>query len=481
MRPSPSILLQVAGLVLVSVLAAQATALGVLLLAPPPPPPTMTIDGVAAALRSPAPPAVLRRRVADAPPAQEARPAPLSTLIAAGLADALSVRPASVRVTLMGGISAEGRSDATAGSAPFTVVRRSSTGAATSFRASVLPPSIEAATLLRASGVALPPFKAAVRRADGRWTIVEPHDPLFSPARLRMLAAFGLSLLALAPLVWWSARRLTRPVRLMAEAAERLGTDPASSPLPTTSGPAEVREAARAFNRMRDALLRHADERATMTAAIAHDLRTPLTSLRLRAEVAPEPERSRMVEDIARMERMIVEALSLARGDHENGPREACDLSELAAAAVEHAAARGLDVRLTRSDPAPVRVEPEAVLRALANLVDNACRYGGRARVGVAAADRHAVVTVEDDGGGPAHADLERLFEPFIRGEPSRNRDTGGAGLGLTSARRIARRHGGEVVLRTRQGSSALTAVLTLPLGPAPSASPAPAPPRRTG
>ncbi len=468
MKPSPSILLQVAALVLVSVLAAQSVAFGVLLLAPPPPPTPMTVAAVVGAFQAqpdqPLPPG-LARRTSDRPPDPGRRGgAAVSALILLSLADALDASPESVRVSLVGR-SATAPALEGGDASSFTVVRGRPSGVSGSgFRPPSPAMTAVVATLIRDGGVVLPPFRAAVRRFDGLWTVVEPREPLLSPARQRVLTAFALSLLALAPLVWWSARRLTRPIRLMAEAAERLGADPASPPLPA-SGPAEVREASRAFNRMREALLRHADQRAAMTAAIAHDLRTPLTSLRLRAELAPEPERGRMAEDIGRMDAMIAEALSLARGRHEEGERELCDLADLTAATVDDAVARGLDARTSHLEPAPVEADPDALRRALGNLVDNACRYGRLARVSVRVEAGHAAVTVEDAGSEPPPTDLERLFEPFVRGEPSRSRATGGAGLGLTSARQIARRHGGEVTLKARSPSG-LTAVLTLPSAP---------------
>jgi signal transduction histidine kinase len=149
--------------------------------------------------------------------------------------------------------------------------------------------------------IPLAPFETAVRSADGRWMLIRPREPLWSPGRLRLLLAFGLSAVLLAPLAWWSARRLTRPVQLFAEAAERLGLDPGAPSL-KVEGPLEVRTAAASFNLMQERLREYIRGRTAMVAAIAHDLRTPLTGLRLRAESAPDPERARMAADIARME-----------------------------------------------------------------------------------------------------------------------------------------------------------------------------------
>ena len=456
---------RVAGLVAASVAVAQALAFGVLLLWPPPEPPRMGVQSVLAAfgateasLRA----AGLERRISAAPP-RGARGG-LQQLIALSIAGGLNRRPEDVRVALLGGADASGvflpgpRSGATT-----VVVRRPSAAAPGPAIATALMQVSTPATLLRALPPTLPPFRAAVLRPDGRWTVVGPREPLVSPWRLRVLAAFAAGALLLAPLAWWSARRLTRPVSLFAEAADRLGLDPGAPALPV-EGPAEVRLAAASFNRMQDRLRAYVDGRTAMLAAIAHDLRTPLTGLRLRAETAPPRERERMAADIARMEAMIAQVLAFVRGEQVREPREPIDLAELAAACVRDFAEQGAEVVLDGREPLPLQGEPLNLRRALNNLLDNALSYGARARVSACRSGPDALVTVADDGPGLPEASLEAVFEPFARLESSRSRATGGVGLGLPTARGIVRAHGGDIRL-VNGVDGGLRAEVRIPLG----------------
>ncbi|RZJ85778.1 MAG: HAMP domain-containing protein, partial [Brevundimonas sp.] len=292
------------------------------------------------------------------------------------------------------------------------------------------------------------PFVASLQLPDGRWATVErPHD-LLSPWQARLLMTLLISLLLLAPLVWWFARRLTRPIRAFAAAAERLGTDPEAPQLAPT-GPAEVRTAITTFNAMQTGLKDHMRQRSQTIAAIAHDLRTPLTRLRFRAEQAPEHVRDRMAADIEEMDALIGQAMAYVRGQAAPERREAFDLARLAAECVDRFAETGADVVFIGHDPLPVLADPDALQRALDNLIGNALRYAGAARVVAYAEDGEALICVEDKGPGLPEEDLERVFEPFFRGERSRNRDTGGVGLGLAVARQAARAGGGVVARLT--------------------------------
>ena len=203
--------------------------------------------------------------------------------------------------------------------------------------------------------------------------------------------------------------------------------------------------------------------RSQTVAAIAHDLRTPLTRLRFRAEQAPDSVRDRMAADIEEMDALIATAMAYVRGEATPDRSEPFDLAELAADCATGFSETGASVTFSGEPPVPVVADPAALRRALANLIANAVKFGGGARVHAAAADGTAVLTVEDDGPGLAESELEAVFEPFYRGERSRSRETGGAGLGLSVARQAARAHGGDVVLETRPGGG-LTARLTLPL-----------------
>ena len=306
------------------------------------------------------------------------------------------------------------------------------------------------------------PFAASVLQPDGRWATVEPPQGLLSPWQMRVLLALGISLLLLAPLVWWMARRLTRPIRVFAEAAERLGADPEAEPL-TLSGPSEVRTAIHAFNEMQASLRDHMRRRTQTVAAIAHDLRTPLTRLRFRAEQAPEAVRDRMAADIEEMDALIGQAMAYVRGEAAPDRREALDLDTLAADCAAGFSETGGAVTFDGGGELAVEADHASLRRALGNLIANAVKYGGAARVKAFAQDGRAVVLVEDEGPGLPDDELEAVFEPFHRAERSRSRETGGAGLGLTVARQAARAHGGDVTLANRTGGG-LTARLTLPL-----------------
>lgn len=315
---------------------------------------------------------------------------------------------------------------------------------------------------LQADRVTFAPFAASVRQADGRWATVEPPKGLLSPWQQRVLLALVISMLLLAPLVWWMARRLTRPIRVFADAAERLGADPDAEPL-APSGPSEVRTAIAAFNDMQASLRAHMRQRAQTIAAIAHDLRTPLTRLRFRAEQAPETVRDRMAADIEEMDALIAQAMAFVRGETTPERREVFDLDALAAACADGFIETGAAVVFDGGGELSVRADPGALRRALGNLIGNAVKYAGAARVTAFAEGGEAVVMVEDEGPGLPDDELEAVFEPFRRGERSRNRETGGAGLGLTVARQAARAHGGDVIVTNRK-KKGLSARLTLPL-----------------
>lgn len=315
---------------------------------------------------------------------------------------------------------------------------------------------------LLADRLTFAPFSASMRLPDGRWAVVEPPRGLLAPWQTRILISLLISAVLLAPLVWWMARRLTRPIRVFAHAAERLGADPEAEPL-AASGPREVRTAISAFNDMQASLRRHMRQRTQTVAAIAHDLRTPLTRLRFRAEQAPPVAAQRMAADIEEMDALIAQAMAYVRGEQPPQRRERFDLSGLAADGAAGFAETGAPVSFAGEDPLPVMGDPASLRRALANLIENAVKYGGAAQVRAFAEAGRATVLVEDRGPGLADDELETVFEPFRRGERSRSRETGGAGLGLTVARQAARAHGGDVTLANRP-EGGLSARLNLPL-----------------
>jgi len=309
----------------------------------------------------------------------------------------------------------------------------------------------------------LPPFKVAVHRTDGRWLVVEPQPSLApNTTQLRTMLWLLLSTIALTPVAYLSARRLARPIAVFAAAAERLGRDPGAPPI-AIRGPREIAVAARAFNDMQSRLARYVSDRTAMVGAIAHDLRTPLTRLRFRAEAAPPELRAKMAADIAEMEAMISGALAFVLDANRPRERTRLELSSLLESLADEMSDTGLDVAVDRADRVVLEGDPIALRRLFNNLLDNAVKFGGQARVGVFAELGFAVVEIEDDGAGLPPGELDRVFEPFYRRETSRSRETGGIGLGLAVVRSISRAHGGDAMLDNRPGGG-LMATVKLPI-----------------
>ncbi|MEI8393748.1 MAG: ATP-binding protein [Rhodospirillaceae bacterium] len=265
----------------------------------------------------------------------------------------------------------------------------------------------------------------------------------------------GVSLLA--------ARRLTAPLAAFASAAERLGVDGTAAPLPET-GPRELRAATRAVNRMQERLTRFVEDRTRMVAAIGHDLRTPLTRLRLRAEFVEDPELQRkMLADLEQMEAMIAATLAFARDDATREPRVAADLADLLQSLCDERIDSGASILYGGPAHLTVTCRPVALRRALANLIDNALNYGGACEITLNVEAGLATIMIEDPGPGIPDAEMEKVFHPFYRLDSSRSRDTGGTGLGLSVARTIIRGHGGDITLANRP-TGGLRASITLPV-----------------
>jgi signal transduction histidine kinase len=307
------------------------------------------------------------------------------------------------------------------------------------------------------------PFQVGVRQPGGGWAVVRTQPALgLSDWQQRVALWFTLSALAMSPIAWLYARRLSRPIQLFADAAERLGRDPRAPPL-EVRGPAEIGVAARAFNEMQQRLQRYVEDRTAMVGAIAHDLRTPLTRLRFRIEQLPEEQRAKYASDLDQMEAMIAATLAFVRDASRPGERTPLELSSLVESLCDEMAETGARTQAEAGEKVVLEGDPMALRRLIANLLENAVKFGGRARARVFAQAGHAVVEIDDDGPGIPPQDTERVFEPFYRREPSRSRQTGGIGLGLAVVRSIARGHGGDVSLINRAGGG-LTARVELPL-----------------
>jgi signal transduction histidine kinase len=303
----------------------------------------------------------------------------------------------------------------------------------------------------------------SIRLSDGTWLNASANRPPVPPLGKAFLASFLISAVAVAAVGALGIRRASEPMRRLANAADRLGRGESFEPLPET-GPRETRLTNVAFNRMRERLERFIRDRTSMLAAIAHDLRTPITSLRLRAEFVEDDEsRTKILETLAEMQAMTEAVLSFARGDSENELTRLTDVTALAESIVEDVRASGREARFEESPKVTLNCRPLALKRALSNLIDYAAVYGVRARVKVERDADEIRIIVDDDGPGIPPPDLERVFEPFVRLESSRSRETGGAGLGLAIARSIFRAHGGDVSLQNRK-EGGLRAVANLPV-----------------
>ena len=303
-------------------------------------------------------------------------------------------------------------------------------------------------------------FVAALRQPDGRWRRVERMDHGVGIGRTFALM-FAMGLIALLPLAWWFSSALATPIRRFAASADRMGQD-AHAPAVPLEGPAEIQRAAASFNAMQERINRLVRERTQMVAAIAHDLRTPLARLSFRLDGLPADAREKATADIAEMSQMIEAALEFIREQHRERVRERLDLRLLVESVVDEEADVGHAVALAPGAPAPLRGDPLALRRMVGNLVDNAIKYGRCARLSLSSDADGYCLHIDDDGPGVDMARSEQLFMPFVRGESSRNRETGGIGLGLATARGVVLAHGGDIRL-TNRDEGGLRVIVTLP------------------
>ncbi len=297
---------------------------------------------------------------------------------------------------------------------------------------------------------------AFVRLSDGSPLTIRlqlpplaPSSSAASPTPLpRVLAALAALILGVTLLTWLAVRIATRPLSRLAEAAKAIGEDPDRPPM-TAEGPTEVAQAASAFNQMQRRIREHVSERTRILAAITHDLRTPITRLRLRAEqVEDESLRGRIQSDLDAMQALANEGMDFARSLGAPLQIGMVDLDALLEALVADAQDMGWPVALRGRANAPCLGDAVALKRSLWNLVDNGIKFGERVEIEVTPQDDAMLVRIHDQGPGLDEAELNKVFEPFYRTEASRNRETGGTGLGLAIARNLMRAQGGEVSLR---------------------------------
>jgi len=316
-------------------------------------------------------------------------------------------------------------------------------------RAPTLPPD---STLLFHDGVRMPdPRIAAIRLADGSWAVFTVGRQTWGLSRTqRHGIGIVIVLLSIVLVALVSTRLLARPIEHFTNAAERFGRDPKAAAI-AEIGPAELRRAAHAFNGMQANVQRFIEDRTQMVAAISHDLRTPITRMRLRAEfVEDEEQRDRMLGDLDQMAEMIEATLAFARDDAASELPTPLDLTSLLESMADEASDAGHDASYRGPAHRIFQGRPVALRRAFGNLVDNAIKYGESVEISLADTGDGCQVVIADRGPGIAATDRERVFAPFVRLEGSRNRDTGGTGLGLSIARSIVRGHGGEIHLENR-------------------------------
>ena len=321
--------------------------------------------------------------------------------------------------------------------------------------------------LSRRSEVIIGSFTAAIRLPDGQWRLVSAMGGAIEPWQWQSLLWLLGTLLIAVPLAWIISRRVAAPVDLFSAAAERLGRDPTVPPLPDINGPPEIAAAVVAFNNMQARLKRYVDDRTTMVAAIAHDLRTPLMRLTLILEDAPAPMKLSAEAEIKEMTDRIRGALAFVRDVSQPARRQRLDLRTLIESVADEAADRGANVTVKPGDDVIVDADVAGLRALLVNLVENAVRYANGAQLTLRRVDKQAVVEVTDDGPGIPESQLEQVFEPFYRLESSRSRATGGTGLGLASARAVATAHGGNVTLANRP-EGGIVATVSLPLSQEP-------------
>jgi len=305
-------------------------------------------------------------------------------------------------------------------------------------------------------------YDVTVRFADGDTVVYRVlRGSGGAPLPRNLFVNLTLLVVLLVIVLYVAARNITRPLSELAHAADSVGRELRPAPL-AVRGARELRDAARAFNTMQDRLRRYLDSRTRVLAAMSHDLKTPLTRLRLQVETLENPAiQARIGRELDEMESMVREALSLFRGLDDGEPATAVDIDALLVQLRGEFTDMGATVTLTGRSLGAYQGRPQALKRCLTNLIANAVKFGTRADILIEDGPE-LVIRVRDAGPGIPVEELERVFEPFYRLESSRNRDSGGTGLGLSIARDVAQAHGGSLTLHNLPGGG-LEATLRLP------------------
>ncbi|MDB6060667.1 MAG: putative sensor histidine kinase [Verrucomicrobiaceae bacterium] len=275
------------------------------------------------------------------------------------------------------------------------------------------------------------------------------------------IMGFTVQFLALAIAAWFGARTIARPIQQLRDSATKIG-DNINTPPMAAFGPDEIREATHVLNRMQERIRSQLEERGRFLAAVSHDLRTPLTRMRLRVtHIADNFDKEKMNNDIDEMAAMLDATLNYLRGEAQTENWNQLDIQALVETIAEDAQESGFAVTVSGSAN-PLLAQPQSLRRCISNLVANAVQYAGHAELSINDSTTSVIIEVIDHGPGIPENKINSVFEPFVRLEVSRNKNTGGVGLGLAIAREAALRNGGELTLRNAPGGG-LIARLTLP------------------
>jgi signal transduction histidine kinase len=311
-----------------------------------------------------------------------------------------------------------------------------------------LPIYMDTQKLASRDSLVMADIRIALRLSGGDWLVIGPSDAGLTPLHyLRNMLGIAGTLFFVALFSIWMARSIVTPLTNLALAAEKLGRERQTTPITGMKLP-ELAAIADTFNEMQARLKKFVDERMQMLAAISHDLRTPLTRLRLYAETVPsEAQRAQILSDVSDMETMVATSLAFMSDEIHREPYSAVDLGSLIISQCDNFVDAGRKVTYAGPDHAELICRPVALRRAFSNLIDNGCKYGGEVCVSLTDGGASLVIDVRDNGPGIPPDQMERAFAPFQRLEASRNRETGGTGLGLTIARDVVVSHGGDIQL----------------------------------
>ena len=304
----------------------------------------------------------------------------------------------------------------------------------------------------------------SVQLPNSTWLNLRAEAPINEPLAAQQTVLFLLIASALVMVaIVFLVQRITRPLKQLSSASNRLGRGEEVQPLPVT-GPEDIQRATRAFNQMNERINRFVADRTNMLAALTHDLRTPMTTMRLRIELLPDStQKDHLLDTLDEMQQMAEATLSFARENAIKEPSRRVELNALVDSICEDLKDIGMPVEFEEGPEAVSVCRPVSLRRALRNLIENAVKYGQHAEVSLSASKNTTTIEINDNGPGMAEKDMERVFEPFVRLEQSRNRDTGGIGLGMAIARNIIHAHGGNIRLSNRP-EGGLQIKVTLPL-----------------